>query len=113
MQEIKHGRYEKFDISKASWMCPACRKDTLILKPYNNGEQFTFVCAACGFDSKDYAISVKKSGTYNRVHRWLVKEWPWIRYLTEKWAIIGMEMLKMELEKKDECGGDCSHCKLQ
>lgn len=113
--QTKHGRYEKFDISKASWVCPACKKDTMILNPVDG--KYTFICAACNFDSKDYAISMTDKSSFNEVQKWLMREWPWINYVTKKWAVIGMEMLKAEYIKKEinsdeemTCDGNCAGC---
>jgi hypothetical protein len=89
----KRGRYNKFDISRASWCCPSCNRDSLVLKPWGD-DRFTFYCASCEFDSKMFAVSVTKKSSFNRVHRWLVREFPWLCYLVNRWYDMGVESTK-------------------
>ena len=92
----KHGRYEHFNIDNASWGCPNCNTDNLKLNEFfdNNNKiklYYSFKCRYCGFDSKYYAIVMTKKSTFNHVHRWLKKEWKWIKYITEKFYILGLD----------------------
>ena len=57
-----------------------------------NGKiSYTFKCRECEFDSLDYAISMTEKSTFNHVHRWLMKEWPWIHHITEKFFRLGFD----------------------
>ena len=126
--ENKHGRYDEFDRGKASWACPKCKKDSLKLCDVYDAPvlnmYYKFVCNECGFDSKDYAVVMGPKSTYNSVHRWLMKEWAWMNYLTRKWAAIGANAMdakyKEEFEKADpesekhlptnKCEKSCAGC---
>lgn len=107
--QIKKGKYEVFDKRAASWHCPNCKQDSLKLsdeyKPL-----ITFKCNICGFDSKDYAVVMTEKSTFNSVHRWLKREWPWIKYLTDKYYMKGTEDVFSLIDCEDNKCGCCSGC---
>ena len=92
----KHGKYEVFDKSKASWVCPVCKRDSLKLNEFFDDDEnptrvvTSFVCTNCDFDSKDFAITMGPTSTYNSVYRWLMREWKWINYITNKFYMNGV-----------------------
>ena len=86
--QVKRGKYEKFNMMEAQWVCPNCKHDTLKLSRINE-KQLSFACSHCKIDTKDYAITMTDKSTFNSVHRWLTREWSWIRYITEKFYMNG------------------------
>jgi hypothetical protein len=87
--ENKHGRYEKFDWQAARWVCPECKHDKLALFPINE-KKMSFICGHCLFDSSDYLIYLGPKSTFNSVHRWMMREWKWIKALTIKFHDKGL-----------------------
>ena len=93
--ETKTGSYNKFNKYEASWMCPHCHKDSLRLD-----EKFTyhgklrrintFFCPLCGFDSKDYGITIKNNDSFNAAHRKMLRDWKWMNVLLKKGYDIGV-----------------------
>ena len=96
-EEAKHGNYDKFDWSKASWICPNCKQDKLGLAQIYE-KYFVFKCNNCGLDSKDYAVVMKSNSTFNDVHRGFTREWVWIDYLTRKYYTLGAKAVVKLLE---------------
>lgn len=97
-EEAKNGKYEKFDISKASWVCPHCKKDSLKLKQIED-KYLYFDCDLCGLSSKDYAIAMSPKSTFNSVYREFKKQWPWINYLTKKFYALGAQAARRIIEE--------------
>jgi len=96
-EESKHGKYDKFEWDKASWVCPNCHRDSMgLAKIYDT--YFVFQCKSCGLDSKDYAVVMKSNSTFNKVHRDFTKEWPYINYLTKKFYTLGAKAVVQLLE---------------
>jgi transposase-like protein len=61
----KHGDYEKFNMRKARWTCPECRKDNLGIHTDVHSTRAWFVCHSCWFDSRTLGTFDKHKMRYN------------------------------------------------
>jgi hypothetical protein len=85
----KNGGYTNFNIGKASWVCPKCRRDTLKLVPHTHDLSFRCLNNKCGFDSDFYFIRVKPGKSYNKIYRNMVRNIDWMNTLIKQGYIVG------------------------
>jgi rubredoxin len=105
--EIKHGKYEKFDLNKARWICPKCNEDKLMVEslayrsPYKFILTHLFVCENCGFDSLEYGFKMRKKDSFNSAHRRLIEMWPYLVLAEKKGWFNGFNSCISKLQKKN------------
>jgi hypothetical protein len=108
--ENKHGKYDKFNLNKARWECPACGKDTLVIEtravqsPYQFILTHSFKCEECEFDSLSYGFKMKKKDSFNAAHRNLMDMWFYLLVAEKKGWNEGFDMgMKIATNLACEC----------
>jgi len=111
----KNGKYERFDIAKARWICPKCGTDAMMIEtrafrsPYKFIINHSFKCEKCGFNSLEYGFLLGKKESFNAAHRKLLDIWQYLMIAQKKGWVDGFDAAA-RLSSRIDTGSPDGNC---